>query len=369
MTTTSLHKVILLLLAVSTMACETKVRFTGEQTSPELVMHADMRDDAPLSAYVGRTYFFLEQNIGNLHGFANADTTELAYGSVSNAMVEYKVNDGTWLPMTFRLVADSTGKRKRPLGKYYADSYTPKAGDIVQLRAQCEPIGTATAMQRIPDKADCRILSTHAEGNRLRLRLNLVPPEGDDVLAIALGCLITRQRADITDSVINYLFHSSDTLFGRYANLRSEALNYYPIRGEYLFVGTDRLRADNHPIDFYLNFQKSKFSTDSIKGDEHYELIAHVETWSRDKYNYFCTMAAYNRDYYDAAFIDFNDIDISSIDFTQLIEQVSATASSEFGVETGVQIFSNITGGIGHAGATALSNATSAGNLSDITNK
>ena len=55
--------------------------------------------------------------------------------------------------------------------------------------------------------------------------------------------------------------------------------------------------------------------------------------------------------------------------FNQLIEQISATARSEFGVEAGVQLFSNVTGGIGHAAATALSNATSDGNLSDIANK
>ena len=111
---------------------------------------------------------------------------------------------------------------------------------------------------------------------------------------------------------------------------------------------------DGRTVSFRLKLKgKEEYSTSSVHVGEsslsaHFDIYATVESWTSDSYKHFTSMATYLGDYkhYYSAFDDTG----TDFDVINWLEELSEMADDEFGTQAGVQIYSNIDGGLGHFG-------------------
>ena len=119
-----------ILIAVAALAfasCEKEIEFTGDETSPYIMLYSEPADGLPWVVRITQSRFFLSN-----------DTIR----AISDAQIEATVN-GQPLNTTIQYL----GNGRYDLG------YTPRCGDTLSVRVNVAGLPTITSGCRIPHKA------------------------------------------------------------------------------------------------------------------------------------------------------------------------------------------------------------------------
>lgn len=149
-----MKKVILLVIStIFLISCEKEIEFNGEQTDPRLVINSIVEVGQPVTARIGKSVFFLDNNSDmqcpddlvatlyvndNLYGIMDIvyDSTEMYY------------YDNLYFQ-------DSIGYK---IEKYFRSDYCPVVGDIIKITASAQGFEDVEGItSALPSPAECRL--------------------------------------------------------------------------------------------------------------------------------------------------------------------------------------------------------------------
>lgn len=352
------RKLYIFLLLFVFVSCETTVQFKGEVEEPLPVLHSEMVAGQPLTAYVGRSYFFLDENVTDLTPVDTnrlEETSNHQLGALTNAIVEYQINSGEWGRMS--IYKDTTDN----VMMYKAEGYILQPGDAVSLRATCPSIGEVSAEQQLPKPIDFTSSNIIYNDKAYSVDINLLQYQWKENEYVALRLKVELECYDAQDSLLATLspstFYCNDSVFERCANLRSSKMNYYPIDGKYLLLPAAVLATADYLLHLNANITFRSRLGQNLKEEDiakcNLKTTIKVENWTEDTYRYYCTKAIYKGEYPNDNYRD-NLGNVFDFDLTEVASEFSTTVSRDFGMESGVQLFCNINGGLGHVTGKAI---------------
>ena len=330
------------------LSCETEVEFKGEVKAPKLVLRSTLQEgETEIYAYLTRSRFFLDNSQYSSQGYYNGGNKASKEGVIDGAQIQYQLNSPAWVSMT----ADYDSVRNSTC--YKATGIKLKPGDMVAMRVSHSDYDTISAVQVIPTTVDYTIVRQDYSNGVYTVELDLSPYQGasTDVIAISLSGRVTSYTsgyyAQSNSAALSQTFHSANTVFGDGANLRSNKLNYYPM-DRYLLLPASAIGTGGMTLEFVFNFDIRPRTNDQTAV---YQLLteANVEAWTQDTYLNYSSMMAYmgRADDNDANSYEKEKTNDYAVDYVEMITDIMNDISSEFGVESGVQIYSNIENGYG----------------------
>ena len=148
-----MKKVLYIIIGLALLAsCEKEIDFKGEQTEPKLVINSKVEPGQPVSAAVGKSCFFLDE--------------EMDRSMPSGAMAQLYVNDNFISNMDlvidsiehlyYTYNGDSIGYK---IEKHFESDYRPQSGDIVKITASAPGFDDVEgSTSQLPKNTECSIL-------------------------------------------------------------------------------------------------------------------------------------------------------------------------------------------------------------------
>ena len=196
-------------------------------------------------------------------------------------------------------------------------------------------------------------LEQQAEEVEIQLKIDKYEGNPDDYLRVYVW-----SKVAVSDSMSNiidkygsrYNYCSTDSLFGHCNNILNDELLFLPVRRTYMFLDAADFAKEGKTISFRTKLEdEHREYSGQIINPAKVDVYAMVESWTSDTYKYFTSSATYSGDYkkYKSAF----DNTGTDFDVKDLLNSLSEIVEDEgLGVQAGVQIYSNIDGGLGHFG-------------------
>ena len=354
-------------------SCQTEVKFNGIESAPQIVINATFEAGDTLSAYVGRSYFFLDKNARtNLYSsFANVgdrqyrDTSN--YGVLADALVEYSVNNGAWKTMTIEEKKLKTENDRTAQVRHFKDDYVIQPGDRITIKASHSGFEEPSATQSVPMPFNDVVLNGESEYGQGSIEILLEPytykTDEELYLSFEYYCYYRYSRKG-ADKSINYTtagFTSQNPIFEHAANNTDGLLNFSSIASRYMFAQASDIK-EAMSITFYnqvynpeipnqLNFGMNMiYEQGGIKLERLIcdSMVISVSVWTADEYKYFLTRAARAGQYPQETTNSSN-----YNEYTAIMQEVQSVINEEFGNEAPVQIYSNVDNGFGCVGAKA----------------
>ncbi len=320
-----MKRYILYLLLLCCTACETVIPYNGVADEPQMVVGVSLTNDTLFNAIVSRTYFFM-------------DEVNQSYDlRLNDAVVQFQVNDGEWqradkVPANAEKPYDMsrfnfTKRTSKPFQPY----------DTVRIKVTDKKFGTATAQQVFPKQPSFTIKDVRQDAETLSflLHIDAYPASADVVLGI--GAYINETViVNLSEALVQtreyWRIFSPDAIFALLTNSQKgtddavlESINnhYFTIREIMpLFLPTNQVEQGRDIWIVILKEQYQRVTDATIK--------IQLSAMPIDYYYYVTSMAMANDD-------------IS----TPSTGNIFGDMMEEFGEQESVQIYSNISGGIG----------------------
>lgn len=336
-----------LVFVICFVSCDDYIEYNGPRDPEKLVvlettLVPNMRPEITLS----HTYFFLDAN--------KMDKTKPSY--VTDATVRMRINGGEWFPLS---CTDGYIYYSVPDGV----TATLAEDDIVDMEASHDTYGTITATQRVPHHADVSAPDYHiTKDGWVMMDLQIGAYQGDttDVVAISMGAGAISYAEESADSLMRdtvrlQFLYSQDAIFGILDN-KSTPHNYYYddlITGN-LYIPVSALR-EPRTISFFAD-RYDIDGSNAMKDVQLEGLTIFVSVMTRDMYLYNKTTAkAIESSQYLSNFYvrEPSGVESDATDIYDIVQGYIDGMSSVLGGQEGMQIYTNVTNGVGCFGARA----------------
>lgn len=362
-------------------SCENEIAYKESTGTQQLVISADMATGSFPSCFVCATTPTLgtvpqdtvwEEEINSQGDTVRYSTTVRQRAFLSDAAVRMCFNDGDWIPAQY----DSRNQC------YTIPTHIVSEGDRIGLEVEHTALGKATAVQTVPPAPAIRAIHTTdlypeiTPNGWVQFTIDFVDYAGDtdDIIGIrlrqgAFACRTTREvsyereESDAQSGTYTRIVYdtvtTSDTipltfLYGEgevwnmALNHRSRGCKYYGAMTPcYLYLTATQLR-QNSRIALFADQDRDYrvLRQDSLCL---LHLSLEVAAFSRDYYRYRATAGDAWSEYNHGAAkfptgVEYDErYDYTSNDFEDIISEIGSLGHQE-----GIQIYSNIEGGIGH---------------------
>ncbi len=351
--------ILLLLLA----ACDDTIEYKGAQDPAQLVVTAEVVAGEPMACHISHSRFFLDaqamdtvwqyvydyDGLGNVIDSAYTMQVNRRPDYVPDAQVRMRVNAGKWFALSYDHDAHC-----------YTSPDRLTAGDVVDLEAAHADYGTATATQTVPQPPVVQLIDQQITPyGTLEITLQVAPYTGDlsSVIGISIphGCMIysinglytddDEEEYPTDDDITEYvqdtayfdLLYSQDALFGELSNQQTSS--YYGVFGHTPLYFPASALTESRQITLLLQYYDGGVSFNAV--DLHTDsLCVRVAAYTEDLYLYRQSTAdrfAYLPRPTGLPYEPDNDF---VLDMDDMLEGL--------GGQEEVQVYTNISGGIGH---------------------
>lgn len=341
------------LLLILLTACDKTIDYKGGRDPDQLVVSAEIGAGEPVSCYITRTQFFLDEPLYDSipeYEYIRDDygrITDSVFSFIrlvekprylSDAQVRMRVNGGRWFALAYNL-ADNR----------YRSTDILSENDVVDIEVSHSAYGTATSTQVVPQKPDVQLVSSRITNRKtVEITLGFGAYSGDpsSVIAISvprgqicysyMGGYGDGDAEMVRDTTDLDLLYSQSPLFGELSN-RQKA-GYYGVRGRgMLFFSASKL---SEPQQVTLLLEHYRPISDEAFGLYTDSLCIRVAAYTYDYYIYRKSIGS-GHSYLPSPPSLSGDLDD---DFDFSIDDVL----DGLGEQEKVQVYTNIQGGVGH---------------------
>lgn len=347
------------LLLILLTACDKTIDYKGGRDPDQLVVSAEIGAGEPVSCYITRTQFFLDEPLYD--SVPEYEYIRDDYGRITDsvfsfirlvekprylhdAQVRMRVNSGQWFALAYN-----------PADNRYRSTDILSENDVVDIEVNHSVYGTASSTQVVPQKPDVQVVNqriTNRKTVEITLRLGAYSGDPSSVIAISVprgkicysymegygyGYGYSDGDAEtVCDTTDLDLLYSQSPLFGELSN--RQTAGYYGVseRGM-LFIPASKL---SEPQQVTLLLDHYRSISDEAFGLHTDSLCIRVAAYTYDYYIYRKSIGS-GRSYLPSPPSLRGDLDD---DFDFSIDDVL----DGLGEQEKVQVYTNIQGGVGH---------------------
>lgn len=358
-----MNKIIyILLLAMLLAACETQLTYNGPTEPEKLVLNctyhqSETQPEVPC-VYLTHSFFMGQHTVDTVvrrdyYYGGQGDTVWYEYteyrpatGYVADATVEMRIGEGDWQLLHY------DAEHKGYLPATWSGLTT---GQHVDIRASHPTYGEVQTAQLLPHPirgATGKYIDMDKNG-LVHLQVTLPAYEGAVTDVIGIQCTGTFQQtfrrvynghvqSTWIDTVDVRETYSLDPVFGLLHNLQSKA-GYYGAHTPYMLYLPASALTESRTIDLYADWPTGSYWGGVQMSFAPLDLQVNFYACTIDDYRYLSSLLSYQGTQLSDPHGKETDTDY---DLTEIMEEVAVM----LGAQEGVQLYNNITGGLGHFG-------------------